>query len=31
MMPTEGTKKYEALVPPVLADGTANREVVDNL
>src|SRR6202453_1966302 len=31
MIPTEGARKYDALVPPVFADGTANREVVDSL
>jgi hypothetical protein len=31
MIPTDGARKYDALVPPVLADGTANREVVDSL
>jgi hypothetical protein len=31
MIPTDGARKYDGRVPPVLADGTANREVVDNL
>jgi hypothetical protein len=33
MIPTEGARKYDALalVPGVLAQGTANREVVDSL
>jgi hypothetical protein len=30
-MPIDGSRKYEALRPPVLADDTANREVVDSL
>jgi hypothetical protein len=31
MMPVAGSKKYDAFRPPVLAEDTANREVVDSL